>query len=186
MEADTEFTLEEGDYMAFPPLGAGEARNDSEEEVSVVVASILPGEGMATPVAYRVTGGAYAPKGSLMMLEKVIAPEDIGPDCVSGWCHWVRPLGTSRASDHGRKEHRQESTAGYTSPPCSRLAREAVRGAPLAWHRQWTSMLGNSTRRDYKNDRALDSTPRTGFDREAAGGCLLQPSTTASRGNAPS
>ncbi len=50
MEADTEFTLEEGDYMAFPPLGAGEARNDSEEEVSVVVASILPGEGMATPV----------------------------------------------------------------------------------------------------------------------------------------
>ena len=51
IEADTEFTLETGDYMTFPPLGAGEARNDSEEDVSVVVASILPADGMATPAA---------------------------------------------------------------------------------------------------------------------------------------
>lgn len=48
--AGTEFMLEEGDYMAFPPLGSGEARNDSEEAVSAVVASIIP-EGMATPAA---------------------------------------------------------------------------------------------------------------------------------------
>jgi hypothetical protein len=40
--AGTEFTAEVGDYFVTPPSVAGEYRNDGQEEVSVLVASILP------------------------------------------------------------------------------------------------------------------------------------------------
>jgi hypothetical protein len=40
--AGTEFTAEAGDYFVTPPSVAGEYRNDGQEEVSVLVASILP------------------------------------------------------------------------------------------------------------------------------------------------
>lgn len=55
--ADEEFTMEEGDSAIFPPNIAGEARNDGDEDVSLLIANVAPvGEGeveedeAATPV----------------------------------------------------------------------------------------------------------------------------------------
>jgi quercetin dioxygenase-like cupin family protein len=50
VEANTEFTLHEGDSALFPPATAGEARNDGSEPASVwLVYVALLAEGEATP-----------------------------------------------------------------------------------------------------------------------------------------
>ncbi len=53
MAAGTEFTVAQGDFFVLPSLASGEVRNETEAEVSVAVASLLPGgaeiSGSATP-----------------------------------------------------------------------------------------------------------------------------------------
>ena len=41
IEADTEFTVETGDYFVLAPFASGEVRNDVEEAASVMVAAII-------------------------------------------------------------------------------------------------------------------------------------------------
>ncbi len=52
--ADTEFTAAQGDFFVLPSLASGEVRNETEAEVSVAVASLLPGgaeiTGSGTPM----------------------------------------------------------------------------------------------------------------------------------------
>jgi hypothetical protein len=40
--ADTEFTLNAGDYSVFPPNVSGEARNDGQDPAQVAVAELIP------------------------------------------------------------------------------------------------------------------------------------------------
>lgn len=51
--ADTEFTVAQGDIFVLPSLASGEVRNETDAEVSLAVASLLPGgatiTGIATP-----------------------------------------------------------------------------------------------------------------------------------------
>ena len=46
--AGTAFTLEPGDYFVFPPLVAGEARNDGQDPAAILVAALVPA-GLVTP-----------------------------------------------------------------------------------------------------------------------------------------
>ena len=40
--ADTEFSLNAGDYSVFPPNVSGEARNDGQDPAQVAVAELIP------------------------------------------------------------------------------------------------------------------------------------------------
>jgi quercetin dioxygenase-like cupin family protein len=49
--ANTEFTVQAGDYFVFPPQSSGEVRNDGQDPASLMIASIIPAGGGATPSA---------------------------------------------------------------------------------------------------------------------------------------
>ena len=51
VEAQTETMLEAGNYVALPPLTAGEVRNDGDEPAVVTISNIIPGGNVATPQA---------------------------------------------------------------------------------------------------------------------------------------
>jgi quercetin dioxygenase-like cupin family protein len=49
IEADTEFTLSDGDFAVFPPNAAGEVRNDSDEDATAWVTNVALLTAASTP-----------------------------------------------------------------------------------------------------------------------------------------